>query len=315
MDQVSVSPILDKAVNAKIGKLRDQRKEAINKHDFLRAQEIDHEIEAVKLEAIEQVRDKLRESFKAKVNEQFSNYNYAIDKIMQDFDDQLKTVKNHHHRLFEETQLRQKTDLLNNEREFKDNMTRENCRRIPAHEKILEDARKAATNGQYEQAIAMKEEAHKIAEKDLHVRIENVEKTFINKREMMFDEFKKVLRSMEQKFILDKENVEEKRRQALKAENANYNNQIKATVSKFSTKLVSNQCVKDTNEAATILNQDLEELFEELEAPLPEIEGFYPSHTRPTTKGNSPTSSPGTNKNSSNSSSPHSVSSLSSHDE
>ncbi|OHS97537.1 hypothetical protein TRFO_36221 [Tritrichomonas foetus] len=282
MEQSSLSPIPDKVTNAKINKLRDLRKDAINHHDFVRAQEIDKEITNVKQEALKRQREIIHENFSNKIKAHVDHFNNTFDRVEKDFDDQDHSVRLRYHKFFEDTQLTQKTELLNAEREFHDSLTRENLRRIPAHEKILEQSRKAATNGQYDEAIALKATASDLAKEDLEKRISAVEKDFIEKRESLFDQFKKVIEQLQQKFSVDRKKIEEKRNQALETENSNRDNQITATLGKFTLKLVQSGAAKDSKEAEEILRADLVELLDELGCPMPAAKGEENAGKTPT---------------------------------
>lgn len=270
MDKTVLSPIPDKGVTAQINKLREKRKELINKHEFLEAQKIDEEIAKIKLKVIDHQKDIICKDFDEKIRKNVEVFNEAMDKLEASFDEQTHTVRVRYHRFFNDTQLSQKTELLNAEREFKDSVSRENLRKIPDCEKKLELSRKAATNGQYQEAIALKNEAAQIAKQNLEERIREVENEFIDKREKLLLQFEKVLKQLASKFEVDLASIEKKKKQAIEKENENRTSQIQSTFSRSKLKLVQSGAVKDSIEASKLLFKNLSKILEELGCPMPQ---------------------------------------------
>lgn len=270
MDKTVLSPIPDKSVTAQINKLREKRKELINKHEFLEAQKIDEEIAKIKLKVIDHQKDIICKDFDEKIRKNVEVFNEAMDKLESSFDEQTHTVRVRYHRFFNDTQLSQKTELLNAEREFKDSISRENLRKIPDCEKKLELSRKAATNGQYQEAIALKNEAAQIAKQNLEERIREVENEFIDKREKLLLQFEKALKQLASKFEVDLASIEKKKKQAIEKENENRTSQIQSTFSRSKLKLVQSGAVKDSIEASKLLFKNLSKILEELGCPMPQ---------------------------------------------
>ena len=269
MDKTLLSPIPDKVITAKINKLRDQRKEFINKHEFLKAQEIDKEIAKVKQEVIDRQKQIIQLDFEQKIRDHVKVFNEALDKLEVDFKTQVHTVRVRYHRFFSDTQLSQKTELLNAEREYRDTISRENLRKIPDCEKKLELSRKAAMNGQYDEAIMLKNEATQIAKKDLEERNQKVDKEFNDKRDKLLSHFEESMRQLASKFDIDLASIEKKKRQAIEMENENRASQIKSTFSKYALKLVQSGAIKESIEASKLLESDLREILGELGCPMP----------------------------------------------
>ena len=268
MKKTSLSPIPPKETNAKINKLRELRKEAIKKHDFSQAQEIDKQIEQVKLEVTDRQKQIVRLNFDEKIRLHVKQCNIDLDKLDKDFDEQIHTVRTRYHRFFQDTQLSQKTELLNAEREFQDSLSREHLRRIPDCEDILAQSRKAATNGQYEQAMALKEEATKAAQIDLEKRTSAVTNDFEDKRSKLLDQFEEVITQLGKKFDEEIKIIEEKKKQQIKDAQDNREGQIKATLEKSKLQLVSSAATT-AEDATRLLLDDLREILEELGCPMP----------------------------------------------
>lgn len=278
MDKTALSPIPDKAVTAKINKLREQRKEAIKKHEFLQAQEIDKEIAKIKLDVIDNQKKIILRDFDQKIRKDIEVFNEAMEKLEINFDEQIHAIRVRYHRFFTDTQLSQKTELLNAEREYKDSISRENLRKIPECEKKMELSRKAATNGQYEEAIALKAEAAQISKENLDERIQAVDREFIDKREKLLLQFGKVMKQLASKFEVDLSSIDKKRNQAIEKEKENRTSQIQSTYSRCKLKLVQSGAVKDSITASKILVADLREILGELGCPMPkEIGADIPS--------------------------------------
>lgn len=272
MNKSVLSPISDKTVTSKMNKivlLREQRKEAISKHEFSQAQEIDKEIAQIKQDVIEYQERIILLDFEQKIRKHVEVFNVAYDKLKSNFDEQVHMVRVRYNKFFIDTQISQKTELLNAEREYKDSISRENLRRIPECENMLELSRKAATNGQYDEARSLKEKACDVAKANLEKRIQMVDEEFLEKRKKLLLQFEEVLTQLESKFNFDLITIEKKKKQAVEKEKENRSSQIQSTYSKTKLKLVQSGASKDSIEASKLLVKNLREILGELGCPIP----------------------------------------------
>lgn len=240
----------------KIRSLREQRKESIRVHNFERAKEIDEEILQIKKDAADRLQRETREDFKRHLANILTKFQEKALVVKDECDQEVKMCRTRYHKIFLDMQSLQKNELADLEIEFANSRSRENLRKIPQYEQILEHSRKAATAGQYEEALSLREDARIFAQDDLQRRLAQVEDDFMQQRQGLLDKFRVAIVALQQRLKVDLERLESNRIARFEEEDKSKTAQIAVLVQKVQGKLVSGGALPDAQTAAHALEQD-----------------------------------------------------------
>jgi hypothetical protein len=228
---------LPKEATARIISLREERKRAINHHEFERAQELEQEIAQVKEDAVDDSSAAIFAEFQSAVTNYITRWRQQYSEIQAESNRLIFNIRDRYHRQFTELQVIHKQKLLKAEKEYEDLRIREDLRRQPKLEQILEQSKKAAAASEYATAVSLREESRRIAQADLEGRLTNLETSFLSNRDAMFEQFREEFRQLTARLTAEIHKVIAKTRQRLDSEEKNKDTQMNGLKQKAQSKL------------------------------------------------------------------------------
>lgn len=255
-----------------IASLREARKQAIGVLDYERAQALEAEIAETKSAAIEEYVNNIRENCRQSLIDCYHRYEVTLARVRSECDAEERDVRLRFHKQFQNLQNTQRAELVRAERELAEARNRENLRRVPELDRLIELSKKAAEAGQYDAAIALRNQSRDAVRDDLEKRLANVEADFIQNRQSLFEAFRKQIELLALKLENEIRKVEEKKRAKLQKEISNRENQMNITVQKAVGKIVP----AGIPDPGRLLEADMVEVLEEIGCPLPAGRGESP---------------------------------------
>lgn len=176
-------------INARttITALRNRRKKAIAVLDFEKAEQISEEIENEHHQALEETVARIREEFRNEIASLIERNFDQLEEKSQEKNRQEKIIRTRYHTIFKDLQKQHLLSLGQMENKYTENIAKENDRRVPEQFALLEQAKKAATAGQFREAIDLRNQARIVAQQDLEKRIHMLDEEFELNRERMLN--------------------------------------------------------------------------------------------------------------------------------
>jgi hypothetical protein len=144
--------------------LRMSRKKAIESLDFERAEELEHELHVQKANEVRATFDEIKPEFVAELQAAIERSRAFEAEIQERSVRGVQSVRRSYHRLFTDIQQIHLAELAQLESQYADNRIRANGRRIPEQTALLEEAKKAALNGDYATAREKRDRSRVVAQ-------------------------------------------------------------------------------------------------------------------------------------------------------
>jgi hypothetical protein len=223
---------LPKEATNRILSLREDRKQAIIHHEFEHAQELENEIASVKSEAVNQASAKLHDEFRQAAITYLTRWRAQYIEIQNKAEDDEFDIRERYERQFLEMQELHKQKLIKAEKEYEDARIREDLRKNPKQELLLEQSRKAAGGSEYATAIRLREESRVVGQNDLESRLVQLDTQFLATRNAMFETFRGEFQQLTSRLTAEIGKVQGKAAQRLQSEEANRKTQMGSLLQK-----------------------------------------------------------------------------------
>ena len=184
----------------KVTKLRSKRKQFISTMQYEEAQKIDVEIadhhQSVIEEAVKIVVEEFIDALEAYLQRNVDN----DSKVDEEKEVLLEEHRRKYHVIFKETQRKHLSELAVIEQRYMDNRMRETERCCPEQIHLLELSKKAAMNGDYEQALALRDKSRTISQQNMEERLKKIEEDFLAQRVEAINGYRGVFEQIIDKF-------------------------------------------------------------------------------------------------------------------
>ncbi|OHT07829.1 hypothetical protein TRFO_23768 [Tritrichomonas foetus] len=179
-----------------ISKLRSKRKKMIASLKYEEAQKIDDEIVVHHQNAIEDSIQIIISEFEEVVNSYLQRIYDSDQYIDKECNELINEHQKKYHYNFKNIQQEHLQALALIESRYQDSRMRENERRYPEQTHLLELSKKAALNGDYQQALELRDKSRIVAQESLENRLNQLEMDFNSQREEKINEFKTIFEQM-----------------------------------------------------------------------------------------------------------------------
>jgi len=171
--------------NDKLSDLRLKKKIAIQTLDFDAAEEFDMEI----LAQNEQITNNLVNKIKSEIIKETEVSIAKFDKIKREIEEfrirSQNQLTNSYHESIDKVVLQNEKEIKNLEKSHCNSLLREAERPVTQQIEILERAKKLATEGHYQEAKQLREDARNVGENELQMRKEKVDSEFAQSRVLL----------------------------------------------------------------------------------------------------------------------------------
>lgn len=176
--------------------LQHQLDQAIENCDFQLAQQIKDQINKLIQDGNNNIANQYVQSFQQLTDECKSNFEEEMNSLDESISNQEILIRRKVSNIFHELQVQHVQVLLHIEKENLFRYAKEQFRVIPEVLEIKEQAKLAAYNSQYDQAIIMKEKAEQVEEEELQRREENIKGQFYSRRSVVLGKQKDEIRAL-----------------------------------------------------------------------------------------------------------------------
>lgn len=240
-----------------ISAMRNQRKKAIDLLDFEMAEQITEEIEIHKSSASAGIIAQIKEEFTPDITSCIERSYDLLDELSREKEEKEKVIRFRYHRIFKDIQRTHMGTFEDLETKYADARSRENDRRVPQQFHLLELAKKAATNGQFKEAISLRDQSRVVAQQDLEKRLQAVDEDFDNNRSRILAQQRVEIIQLVQRLQSELQTLEETMNGKYAQANSNRDKQLIALYNKYSSRVRSSLYEKEAN----MLMQDLQNEF------------------------------------------------------
>jgi hypothetical protein len=234
--------------------LRSNRRKAIDSLDFDRAEELDRELDAEKPEEVIVTFDDIKSELVAKFQMAVKRGRAFEAEITRESVRSKQSVQRRYHRLFTEIQQQHLAALAQLESQYADNRLRENGRCIPEQTILLEQAKRAAFNGDYATARETRGRSRVAALKTLENRLGEMTARFKTSRLQLIEAQKRSIIAFSERFASATKKIDDETAIRLSGNLAALEEALRAIYAKLKyriTKDVPLETLVDRSEAST----------------------------------------------------------------
>ena len=253
-----------------ISAMRNQRKRAIELLDFEKAEQITEEIEEHKSSASIGIINQIKEEFTPEITACIERNYDQLEELSREKDEKEKVIRFRYHRIFKDIQRQHMATFEALETKYADARSRENDRRVPQQFHLLELAKKAATNGQFKEAISLRDQSRVVAQQDLEKRLQAVDEDFEVNRARILGQQRGEIVQLVQRLEAELQTLEETMNAKYAQANSNREKQLIALYQKYSSRVRSQLYEKEANALMGDLQNDFLEICAAYECECPE---------------------------------------------
>ena len=259
----------------KISNLKFEKRDAIEKLDYNRAQEIDNMIEQEKLKAFENYYNSLTNEYSTTIKDVVQFFEEKYNNLEKRFYHKQNQTREHYNQVFEDVKKKQLQELAQLEKTYKDACNRENLRYIhnyiPGKNDLIRKSQQAATSGNYELAKQIKEEAEQYGLSYLQERLEIQQNKFENKKNSLMTHNQQVISNLNTSFTNEMNNITEKNLRSIQDIHYNRETQFLDISMKYSQKLFQTQHYATLDDAKKIIYDILQDICIHADITIPDF--------------------------------------------
>lgn len=254
-----MSELLTQETRTRIETLRNDHKKAIKLCEYEYAKELEKQIRDVKRLAIEEYIAQVLEALELNLHACCDNYEESVDTIKREHAEQERVIRKRYHLSFTDLKNTQVSKLVKLEKELDDSRLREHLREIPEMNDLLEQSRKAAESGLYDDAVDLRDQARAGMREIREKNLQRVEDDFIQKRRDYLERFKEEVKTMSEQLDSDLKNNRIKTKKKIAVKGENRDNHIRDLMHKATAKVAKAKTGKaekgEETPATTVQNE------------------------------------------------------------
>jgi hypothetical protein len=185
--------------------LHMSKRQAIATFDFESAEVLHQQLAEERKHAGDGFIRTVTEKFVQEVREYVRVANTRTSESARESEESLRGVSNHFHRLFTDMKSQQLAALSHLESEYADMRIWENERRVPEQVALLEEAKRLALDGRFEEAREKRDESRDFTQKEIKRRLDELDKRFVTDIAKLATTQGQALEDLNQRFVAAQE--------------------------------------------------------------------------------------------------------------
>lgn len=267
---VSVS-VPNKTLDQTITRLRSQKKKAIECLDYEEAQRIEQKINKLRDDDTTDRLAEVRENFQCDIEACIQRSQKQAEKLLSKKEQEILDTRRKFSQMFKDAQKANLEELAKLEQQYSESRMQENERRVPEQIKMLEQSKKLATIGQFQEALAMRDQSRLVAQQNLKERLEILDEAFDKNRATILATQGTQYLNLGNKLQEALELIETANKKQQSKDNSNREAQLLVLLQKASNKVAALVQGNKAKRILEMLKTDLLDICEQYECPAPGI--------------------------------------------